>query len=498
MTEQQLLERITLNSEVMAGKPVIRGTRLTVEYILSPLQKVRTLPTQCRALKRLEGQKLPSQRPNRPNERKPEGIRWLFHPPWLPPLPYFLLSFRLRWPYPGPPEAMQPPDIDHRRRPNHHTGHAKAAPHRGFPARKGMLHTAHRGFYCRPQVPPPFPMLAGATPPFRSLQRFAREAQDPLSRPFPLDHRATTPLGTGGTIWPKDRHKCLSRRGCPHLGRLPLRADDLLRLARCIRLDLEILQVEPIRVLRPAPNRRLDQGDRMLRQQGIIFGTPITAVGEDRVHPGAIFQVGEGLGQQGAVVRGVRRHLRLGDQLHRVLGVAGLGQVDHVAAMALPPFFPIGRFQVIRRLQTASTQFAGLLDLESFRLQTEMLGEYPRQDVIGGLIAVGRFQFCQQVARLLTDALQVDGQVFFLQPIDVLPGVPLQIGGEEIGIALLVLFREHPPDPLQNGHQQLHPSHLADVGSQQGAIHPLLARLEGERLQLFLSDLLKGLAVVPQ
>jgi len=37
MAEQQLLERITLNSEVMAGKPVIKGTRLTVEYILNLL-----------------------------------------------------------------------------------------------------------------------------------------------------------------------------------------------------------------------------------------------------------------------------------------------------------------------------------------------------------------------------------------------------------------------------------------------------------------------------
>lgn len=34
MKEQQLLERITLNPKVMVGKPVIRGTRLTVEYIL--------------------------------------------------------------------------------------------------------------------------------------------------------------------------------------------------------------------------------------------------------------------------------------------------------------------------------------------------------------------------------------------------------------------------------------------------------------------------------
>uniref|UniRef100_A0A832EAI7 DUF433 domain-containing protein n=1 Tax=Desulfacinum infernum TaxID=35837 RepID=A0A832EAI7_9BACT len=34
MTEEKLLERITLNPKVMVGKPVIKGTRLTVEYIL--------------------------------------------------------------------------------------------------------------------------------------------------------------------------------------------------------------------------------------------------------------------------------------------------------------------------------------------------------------------------------------------------------------------------------------------------------------------------------
>ncbi len=35
--EQQLLERISLNTEVMTGKPVIKGTRLTVDYILNLL-----------------------------------------------------------------------------------------------------------------------------------------------------------------------------------------------------------------------------------------------------------------------------------------------------------------------------------------------------------------------------------------------------------------------------------------------------------------------------
>jgi uncharacterized protein (DUF433 family) len=37
MKDQELLERIILNPKVMAGKPIIKGTRLTVEYILNLL-----------------------------------------------------------------------------------------------------------------------------------------------------------------------------------------------------------------------------------------------------------------------------------------------------------------------------------------------------------------------------------------------------------------------------------------------------------------------------
>jgi uncharacterized protein (DUF433 family) len=37
MRDEQLLKRITINPKVMVGKPVIRGTRLTVEYILNLL-----------------------------------------------------------------------------------------------------------------------------------------------------------------------------------------------------------------------------------------------------------------------------------------------------------------------------------------------------------------------------------------------------------------------------------------------------------------------------
>jgi uncharacterized protein (DUF433 family) len=37
MDDKKLLERIILNPKIMAGKPVIRGTRLTVDFILNLL-----------------------------------------------------------------------------------------------------------------------------------------------------------------------------------------------------------------------------------------------------------------------------------------------------------------------------------------------------------------------------------------------------------------------------------------------------------------------------
>jgi uncharacterized protein (DUF433 family) len=37
MSENHLLERIEVNPRIIVGKPVIRGTRLTVEYILNLL-----------------------------------------------------------------------------------------------------------------------------------------------------------------------------------------------------------------------------------------------------------------------------------------------------------------------------------------------------------------------------------------------------------------------------------------------------------------------------
>jgi len=37
MTDNELLERITINPKVMTGKPVIRGTRLTADFIVGLL-----------------------------------------------------------------------------------------------------------------------------------------------------------------------------------------------------------------------------------------------------------------------------------------------------------------------------------------------------------------------------------------------------------------------------------------------------------------------------
>lgn len=37
MSDQELLERIAVDPKIMVGKPVVKGTRLTVEYILNLL-----------------------------------------------------------------------------------------------------------------------------------------------------------------------------------------------------------------------------------------------------------------------------------------------------------------------------------------------------------------------------------------------------------------------------------------------------------------------------
>ena len=43
MKDEELLERVVFNPAVMAGKPVIRGTRLTVDFVLNLLAHGQTI-----------------------------------------------------------------------------------------------------------------------------------------------------------------------------------------------------------------------------------------------------------------------------------------------------------------------------------------------------------------------------------------------------------------------------------------------------------------------
>lgn len=43
MSDEQLLERVVCDPSVMVGKPVIKGTRLTVEFILNLLAHGSTI-----------------------------------------------------------------------------------------------------------------------------------------------------------------------------------------------------------------------------------------------------------------------------------------------------------------------------------------------------------------------------------------------------------------------------------------------------------------------
>ena len=43
MQDNQLLERIDVNSDILAGKPVIKGTRLSVQFILNLLAHGETV-----------------------------------------------------------------------------------------------------------------------------------------------------------------------------------------------------------------------------------------------------------------------------------------------------------------------------------------------------------------------------------------------------------------------------------------------------------------------
>jgi len=56
MKDNELLERIQINPKVVVGKPVIRGTRLTVEFILDLLAHGSTIEEILNEYKGIKGE----------------------------------------------------------------------------------------------------------------------------------------------------------------------------------------------------------------------------------------------------------------------------------------------------------------------------------------------------------------------------------------------------------------------------------------------------------
>ena len=59
MDENKLLERITVNPKIFAGKPIIRGRRLAVEHILAMLAAGDTPETILKGYPWLEREDIP-------------------------------------------------------------------------------------------------------------------------------------------------------------------------------------------------------------------------------------------------------------------------------------------------------------------------------------------------------------------------------------------------------------------------------------------------------
>jgi uncharacterized protein (DUF433 family) len=49
MTEQELLNRITIDPAIFGGKPIIRGMRIAVEHVLGMLAAGDTRSSSCRS-----------------------------------------------------------------------------------------------------------------------------------------------------------------------------------------------------------------------------------------------------------------------------------------------------------------------------------------------------------------------------------------------------------------------------------------------------------------
>ena len=108
-----------------------------------------------------------------------------------------------------------------------------------------------------------------------------------------------------------------------------------------------------VRVRAASPDSGLDQLDLLLLQGRIAGLATIAAIGQQGVHAGAFFQVGQGICQQLTIIHIVGCNLHLGDQLQFVFRITGFGQVGNVPLVMGVAFGAVGGFQIVHRLQTA-------------------------------------------------------------------------------------------------------------------------------------------------
>jgi len=133
-----------------------------------------------------------------------------------------------------------------------------------------------------------------------------------------------------------------------HGNGLYLRASDFHWFAILVEFDLEIGQMEYLGVGTVPADSGLDMFNILLLENRIGFWAAVTAISIDRLQLSTLFQVRQRLGQQLAVIGVVGGSLHFGDQLQRVLWVAGFAQVGHVALVAPAAFLAVGGFQIIR------------------------------------------------------------------------------------------------------------------------------------------------------
>ncbi len=275
--------------------------------------------------------------------------------------------------------------------------------------------------------------------------------------------------------------------------RVPVGAGHLLRLTVCSAGTREVVQAQTMFIGSASAQRRLNVRDAQGMQQGIGLLVDRGAVCDGSPQAGACLQAGSGFQQHLGVVSVGRCNVRMRHELNGIVWVARLAQVGGEPRHTLSVFCAVGRLQVVRRLRTGSAQFVSLFALQPLGDYPTVFHAHPRRYGVGRVGVILRFQCAHQAAHVRADALKLFGQVFRLQAIDVLPGMPLQIGRKQLRIVPLVGFPHHTMHPLQHRHQQVHASHPPNVGSQQRAVHALVARLARKGMDVSVSPLREGL-----